>query len=312
MIAISAWCPAECQEYDSVLNCSGAGSELIPALDPFRALCEQKNIEAMKWTSEAEDRISKVPFFVRRKVRKEVEKEARAGGASVVDVGHIESCRKRYMTDRQDQTAGFEVDQCFGADKCPNRAVDFGDLYSRIHQVLEPFKLGRFLRKRVNGPLKMHHAFRVSVSGCPNCCSRPQIVDFGLAGASVVQVTENECSECGACYEKCRESALSRDKDNGRPVMDASRCLGCGECAAVCPSGTLEVVTRGFRVMLGGKLGRHPRLATELEGVRSHDQVLELLKTVIRHYKEHNRGGERLGDILERTGFEFLGSEKRR
>ena len=29
----------------------------------------------------------------------------------------------------------------------------------------------------------MHHEFRVSLSACPNACSRPQIVDIGLIGA---------------------------------------------------------------------------------------------------------------------------------
>lgn len=258
----------------------------------------------MEWSREAESKIRKVPFFVRKKVRKEVEKEACSQGAAMVSVLHLEACRHRYMSGRDHQTMGYEIDQCFGADDCPNRAVEFDDIYSRMQRVLETMKLDDFLKETIKGPVKMHHAFRVSISGCPNCCSRPQIVDFGLAGAAEVVVTHEECTGCGICFKTCRENSLCPDGD--RPVLDDKLCLHCGDCAAACPSGTLAVVRRGFRVMLGGKLGRHPALAMELPGIWDHDQVLDMLGRTVMHFKRYNRGGERLGDIISRTGMDFI------
>jgi hypothetical protein len=38
----------------------------------------------MKWTQDAEDAIKKVPFFVRKRVRARVEKEAMTEGKKVV------------------------------------------------------------------------------------------------------------------------------------------------------------------------------------------------------------------------------------
>ncbi len=260
----------------------------------------------MRWTEDAEARIKKVPFFVRRRVRRQVEQEAAAQGATAVDITHLEACRKRYMSDKHHQTKGYEIDQCFGADQCPNRAVEFDNIYDRMEEVLKAKDLSGFLRDIIDGPVKMHHAFRVSISGCPNCCSRPQIVDFGLAGASVVHVTDEECVECGLCVDACREDALQLATNPIGPVIDHERCLMCGECAGVCTSGTLAVARRGFRVMFGGKLGRHPQLAQEISGVWSHDEVLEILSRTVDHFKAHNRGGERLGDIINRTGLEFL------
>ncbi len=261
----------------------------------------------MKWTEEAEKRVSKVPFFVRRKVRKAVEKEAKVQGASVVDVHHLEACRRRYMSDKHHQTRGFEIDQCFGADQCPNRSVEFDGIYERIEALLKNKKLEEFLRATVNGPVKMHHAFRVSVSGCPNACSRPQIVDFGLVGASLVKVVNDAaCTQCEFCYKVCKENALSLDSKTGQPVLSASACLKCGACAEGCPSGTLVSEKKGFRIMLGGKLGRHPQLGMELPGLWSHDEALDVLSRCVDHFKEHNRGGERFGDILNRTGLDFL------
>jgi hypothetical protein len=40
----------------------------------------------MRWTAEAEAAIRKVPFFVRKKVRSRVEKEAAENGKTVVDL----------------------------------------------------------------------------------------------------------------------------------------------------------------------------------------------------------------------------------
>ena len=60
---------------------------------------------------------------------------------------------------------------------------------------------------------------------------------------------------------------------------------------------------RGWRVLLGGKLGRHPQLGKELEGIHSTAEVLALVERCLDLYFTHNRAGERLGTILERTGY---------
>ena len=62
--------------------------------------------------------------------------------------------------------------------------------------------------------MKMHHEFRVSISDCPNACSRPQIADLGLIGARRPRVTDETCSQCGACVEVCREEAISLREGN--------------------------------------------------------------------------------------------------
>ena len=55
-------------------------------------------------------------------------------------------------------------------------------------------------------------------------------------------------------------------------------CQKCGRCIAVCPSGTIKQGQKGFRVQLGGRLGRHPRLGMELPGILKPEQVLEVLR----------------------------------
>jgi len=263
---------------------------------------------AMKWDKEAEKALGRVPFFVRKRVKKRVEEEARAKEAKTVTQHHMNTCRKRFVTDMEQEVKGFGIETCFGAGGCPNRACHTEDLPERMENVLREKDLRKFLKEKVNGPLKMHHEFRVSLSDCPNGCSRPQIVDFGLLGAESPSVSDASCSGCGACREVCRENAVTL---RGEMVqIDESRCLACGQCIKVCPTETLVSAKKGYRILLGGKLGRHPKLGEELPAIHTADQVLETLNRCLDHYKRFSVCGERFGEILGREPYCFnLSSE---
>jgi dissimilatory sulfite reductase (desulfoviridin) alpha/beta subunit len=73
----------------------------------------------------------------------------------------------------------------------------------------------------------------------------------------------------------------------------------------VCPTGSIEEDRRGYRVLVGGKLGRHPRLGTELPELASPQMVLEVVHRCIEHHLRHCQG-ERFGEVIERTGLDFL------
>jgi dissimilatory sulfite reductase (desulfoviridin) alpha/beta subunit len=151
----------------------------------------------------------------------------------------------------------------------------------------------------VKGNLKHHHEFRVALADCPNACSQPQIRDMGIIGASEPIVTEATCSLCHACEDRCKEDAvLAEDSERG-PVIDYDRCIACGQCVAVCPTGTLALGRQGYRVLLGGKLGRHPRLALELPKMHSEDEVAVVLEQCIEFYKRKSEHGERFAELFE-------------
>lgn len=86
--------------------------------------------------------------------------------------------------------------------------------------------------------------------------------------------------------------------DMARPVVDAVRCFSCGRCVWACPTGTLTEKRRGFKVLLGGKLGRHPRLASEIPGIFSEDEVVEILAACLDFYKLNSQNGRRFADLL--------------
>ncbi len=60
--------------------------------------------------------------------------------------------------------------------------------------------------------------------------------ETGLLAERMVAVTE--CVQeipCNPCVESCPVDAISMNGINGIPKVDFSRCIGCGNCVAVCP-----------------------------------------------------------------------------
>jgi dissimilatory sulfite reductase (desulfoviridin) alpha/beta subunit len=88
------------------------------------------------------------------------------------------------------------------------------------------------------------------------------------------------------------------DPDSPGPLIDMSACLLCGRCPAACPTECLALGARVFRVQLGGKLGRHPRLARELPGVYDEEAVLAVVAQCLEFYKRRSRGGRRFAELL--------------
>ena len=254
----------------------------------------------MRWTKDAEAAISRVPFFVRKRVKKRVEEEAVRCHADEVRMEHVEACQRRFLNNMEKEVRGYQVERCFGANGCPNRAVQHENLVQRLEGMLECRNIKGFLKARVKGPLKMHHEFRVSVSDCPNACSRPQIVDVGLIGALRPKLGQGACTQCRACVESCREDVIVLNEGAAMPSLDLEKCLSCGQCIRVCPTEALLGAESGYRILVGGKLGRHPQLGRELEGIFSLEETVKAVENCIDYYLRHNEAGERFGEVLPR------------
>ncbi len=259
----------------------------------------------MKWARAAEEAIARVPFFVRRRVRKRVEDEAERRHSREVTLEHVHACKQKILKNMEDEVNGYQIETCFGPGGCPNRVIEDPDLVKQLETILVSKDLRAFLKNRVGGPLKLHHEFRVSVSDCPNACSRPQIADLGLIGAVRPLISAGGCSGCGACVAICREDAIQLSGIGDEPLIDREKCLSCGQCISVCPGEVLGGETKGYRILLGGKLGRRPQLARELEGIYSKEETLRVVDRCLDYYLEHSVAGERFGEILNRTGSEL-------
>lgn len=260
----------------------------------------------MQWSEEAEAAVKKVPLFVRKRVRARVEKEALAEGKNMITLAEVKATQARFLRKQEHDIKGYQVDRCFGPSGCPNRAVTSDDLIEKIEVLFKKADILGFLKQTVTGDLKFHHEFRVSLADCPNACSQPQIKDIGIIGAALPEVTDAACSNCEACVDACREAAVQLPEGGARPLIDYQRCLACGQCMAVCPTATLVTGQAGYRIQLGGKLGRHPRLARELPGIFNEAQVVDMIRDCIALYKEKSRDGARFAEILSEADFDRL------
>jgi len=179
-------------------------------------------------------------------------------------------------------------------------AVETQALVPRLQAVLEAANLGEFFRSLSLNP-KKRYRFRVALAACPNACTQVYIADFGLIGQAVPTL-EGDCVGCGVCEEVCEEEAVTLE---GRwPLFHVERCLNCGLCIRACPKKVLTSEAKGYKVLVGGKLGRHPKLACEVVSLAQEEQVLSLLERCLAFYKAHCQAGERLGTIIQRVGWE--------
>jgi anaerobic sulfite reductase subunit C len=252
----------------------------------------------MEWTKEAENAVKKVPFFVRKKVRARVETEAVNAGKRTVTPAEVKTAQKRYLQEMSREIKGYQIDTCFGSSGCPNRTVPSEGLLERIEKVVADKDLLSFLKHHVRGDLRYHHEFRITLAECPNACSQPQIKDIGIIGTLRPSLADKVCTGCRACVEACPDNCISLGRTPEPPEIDGNRCMGCGKCVHACPTQTLQEGQKGFRIQLGGKLGRHPRLAMELPGVYTEKNVLDIVRYCITLYKRKSRNGERFSQIF--------------
>jgi len=260
----------------------------------------------VQWTQDAENAVKKVPFFVRKKVRARVESQAAAANKKIVTLADVKTAQERYLQTMSAEIKGYQIDTCFGPGGCPNRTVQSEELLEKIEHLMASADLLSFLKQQVKTDLKFHHEFRISLAECPNACSQPQIKDIGIIGAVTPEVTTHPCSLCVACEETCPDQAIVLNSANEKPEIEMQACMLCGKCIAVCPTGTLAEHKRGFRVQLGGKLGRHPQLARELPGIHSQEQVLDIINACITFYKNNSREGKRFAQIFCPSDFDEL------
>jgi dissimilatory sulfite reductase (desulfoviridin) alpha/beta subunit len=257
----------------------------------------------MTWDSEAEKTLSRVPFFVRKRVRKKVEEEVAAAGRSRVTLADLEDSKRRHLKKLGEGVKGYSLEACFGSSGCQNAVVVSADLVSQLEDLLEKADLLTLLRSRLGERLKLHHQLRVTLADCPNSCSQPQIRDIGIIGQAQVLCEPEECIACGECEPVCDEAAILL-QDGLLIGIDEELCVQCGACARVCPTDALTAAEGTYRLLVGGKLGRHPQLARELTRDLNSVQVLELVGDVIDYYKANSKNGERLGAVINRLGWE--------
>jgi len=65
-----------------------------------------------------------------------------------------------------------------------------------------------------------------------------------VSASCVARVDALLCTACGACLERCQMAAIEIHTDNAVFVRP-ERCIGCGLCTPVCPTGAMALEPRG-------------------------------------------------------------------
>jgi anaerobic sulfite reductase subunit C len=246
----------------------------------------------LEWDKPATLLLEKAPPFVQKIVREKVEILARERGKTIVTEAEVVAARESFMGkpnpqrtpakkpadneklsilrkyskyfDKDGNPVLYQVKSCRGAEvNCPFLITDSGILSEKLRNRLEELHFTEKLIDKVEGQILPHHSMKLAVSGCPNSCSMPQIKDFGVHAVEPVSVDPDcKCIECMKCVETCREDAIT--VKDGNVTIDKEKCVHCGLCARVCPTGTIKAEKKKYRVMIGGKVGRHPRFALDL------------------------------------------------
>ena len=204
----------------------------------------------------------------------------------------------------------YEVKVCGGAFGCPRTLFDVRDLSDKMIEIIESCGVPEAVQARAKGPVLRHHKLCVSISGCPNSCSQPQIADFGVQGRARVAVGAGECDGCGECVRVCKEDAVVIP--NNQPAFDYDKCINCGDCAAVCPTEAIVREQYGYSALVGGKLGRHPHLAYTLFDFADEKMLLESLRVVCEIFVNEVEESERLTKAVTRIGMETIEGRVRR
>ncbi|MDD3705597.1 MAG: aldo/keto reductase [Clostridiaceae bacterium] len=68
----------------------------------------------------------------------------------------------------------------------------------------------------------------------------PEDIRLKLSGKKRKLLIDYWCSGCGSCSKRCAQSAIT--VENGKAVVDPSKCVLCGYCSAYCPDFCIKVI----------------------------------------------------------------------
>lgn len=282
----------------------------------------------MKWEKEAALKLERVPVFARKIAKAKIEKLARTKGKTVVTLDDVAMQNEpRVTSDELRATSSgrfailkrydkyvvedgepllFNIEACRGEENnCPFNILSASKLSKKIKDKLKELKFSQRLLEKTEGPILPHQIFKIGVAGCPNSCSQPQIKDLGVHARATVYVDEAcACNGCRKCLEACKEDAITIDKDRNVTIIN-EKCVFCGLCAEVCPTGTIKIEAKGYRIMVGGMLGRHPRFASDLIGLATESEVMDVAQVCTDLILSEN-GEKRFGVLVKELGIEEI------
>ncbi len=120
----------------------------------------------------------------------------------------------------------------------------------------------------------------------------------------IAQLIEGKCIACGArCQSACNKVNAIEMNDQGEPIIDTTKCIGCRKCVRVCPAEALEMYFTPEELKLLEELAAN-KADTEEIGDTEEDESLAKLKEYkgVWVFIEHTEG------IAAEVSWELMGS----
>ena len=196
----------------------------------------------------------------------------------------------------------FLIDICRAEKGCEHAQGDVEELREKLKELLRDINLTARLKQKINETIRFHHLLKIAISGCTNGCAQPQIRDIGIILTGHPAIEKASCTGCGNCVKACKEYALEQIEDE-IPAINYQKCLACGDCILECPLEAIVHKKRGFRLMVGGKLGRHPVLAKEWGEFISVNEVINEIEDLLEAYLNSASGEEKIATWLRKEKY---------
>lgn len=187
------------------------------------------------------------------------------------------------------------VTACMGTDHCKYANIDSLALAKTIDE--------KFFGKEM--PVKM----RIAISGCPNGCASERLNEIGITGVREPYRDHLACTGCGTCEKYCRERAILIKR--GRVELDKKLCMECGICVLPCPFEVLKASEPRYRITVGGRRGRHPKIGRELVTVSDPVKAIEIVGKIIKWVYELASSDVLLPEQLDELEFNEFKKEIR-
>ncbi len=186
------------------------------------------------------------------------------------------------------------VVSCKGS-TCQYGLIDTFGLSEEIHE--------RFFNGYAN--VKLPHKFKIGVGGCPNNCVKPDLNDLGIIGQLIPNYDEDLCNGCKKCSVEDACPVNAAKVVDGVLEISSDECNNCGRCVGKCHFDAIEDGKVGYKIYIGGRWGKRVAQGIPLNKIfTDKEEALRVIEKTILFYREQGKTGERLSQTIERIGFE--------
>ena len=176
-------------------------------------------------------------------------------------------------------------------------------------------KLAEVARKYEAAALKITSAARIAIVGINEEHIDAVWEELGMSPGAAVGLCVRSVKACPGttfCKRGMQDSlAVGLKLDEKYHGMELPGKLkigvsGCpNQCAETCIKDVgLVGMKNGWKLFAGGNGGGRPRLSRELARDLTTEQAIELIERIIQFYKSNGKKHQRLGALIEKTGFD--------